>query len=143
MTQTEENTESIEEQFLRYLSQQKMGFKWKYCKESTVGSESYKLRWDVKHVKSENEFEHIRDELNFFFSNETFLKIVLCVITLEIQFPVDGWDKEYKFNSQEPFVDLINPFTFAQTSINLKFVEARKGFIIRYKKLARYSEFEN
>lgn len=136
MIQTEENTESIESQFLRYLSQQKMSFKWEYSEEPTVGSESYKLRWDVKHVKKENEFKHIRDELNFFFANEPFLKIVLCVITQEIQFPVDGWDKEYKFDYREPFVDLINPFTFFQTSINLKFIESRKGFIIRYKKLA-------
>jgi len=143
MTQTEENTESIEAEFIKYLSQQQMAFKWEYCKESTIGSDSYKLRWDVKHVENKNEFKHIRDELNFFFSNETFLKIVLCVITQEIQFPIDGWDKEYKFNSHEPFVALINPSTFEHRYINLKYIESRKGFIIRYKKLARYSEFEN
>lgn len=143
MTQKEENTETIEEQFLRYLSQQKMHFKWEYCKEPTIGSDTYKLRWDVKHVKNKNEFKHIRDELNFFFANETFLKIVLCVITQELQFPVGGWDNIYKFNPHEPFVVLINPLTFNQIHINLENIESRKGFIIRYKRLARYSEFEN
>lgn len=119
-------------QFLKYISTQKMKFDWEHCPtEQLIGAFSYKLRWNVNHI--ENEFKHIRDELNYFFSNGEFLKIILCIGTKIIQCPIDGWDREYEFNSQEPFVNLLNTNTFEYIDINSKFIVPRKGFMIRYK----------